>query len=105
MLNLSVKEQYFQQIKLGLKTIEGRLAKEKYVLLKNQTPISFNHAYETSIEKIEVYPSFKIMLETVGLEHVLPGVKSIDDGVEIYREFYSSEEEQSNGVVAIFLKK
>jgi len=104
MINLFVKELYFQQIKQGLKTVEGRLAKEKYVNLKNGTAISFNNSYETTLEKVEVYPSFKTMLETVGLERVLPGVLTLESGVEVYRQFYSLEEELLYGVVAIFLE-
>ncbi|XP_041993922.1 uncharacterized protein LOC121744447 [Salvia splendens] len=41
------------------------------------------------------------MLEVENLENILPGVSSIEEGVQIYRNFYSEEKERSNGVLAI----
>ena len=41
------------------------------------------------------------MLEREGIERVLPGVHNIEEGVRIYRQFYTEEEEKNYGVVAI----
>lgn len=41
------------------------------------------------------------MLEAENLSQVLPGVKSTEEGIEIYRKFYTEEKERSNGVLAI----
>lgn len=41
------------------------------------------------------------MLEKEGLENVLPGVKSIEEGIQVYRRFYDEEKEKKYGVVAI----
>jgi len=41
------------------------------------------------------------MLKKEGIENVLPGVKNIEEGVQIYRQFYSEEREKKYGVVAI----
>lgn len=45
------------------------------------------------------------MLEVEGLAKVLPGVETIEEGVQIYRKFYSEEKERSNGVLAIQVMK
>uniref|UniRef100_A0A1D1Z4C7 Homeobox protein SIX5 n=1 Tax=Anthurium amnicola TaxID=1678845 RepID=A0A1D1Z4C7_9ARAE len=45
------------------------------------------------------------MLEAETLTNVLPGVKTIEEGVRIYRNFYTEEREKSNGVLAISLSR
>ncbi|PNX84224.1 RNA-binding ASCH domain protein, partial [Trifolium pratense] len=45
------------------------------------------------------------MLETENLGEVLPGVESVEEGVKIYRRFYTEEKEQTNGVLAITVSK
>jgi hypothetical protein len=45
------------------------------------------------------------MLKVEGLAKVLPGVESIEEGVQVYRNFYSEEKERMNGVVAIRVAK
>lgn len=34
------------------------------------------------------------MLENEGLKHVLPGVREVEQGVAVYRKFYSIEQEK-----------
>ncbi|KAL8479495.1 hypothetical protein ACS0TY_026407 [Phlomoides rotata] len=41
------------------------------------------------------------MLESESLARVLPGITSVEEGVQVYRNFYSEEKERSNGVLAI----
>lgn len=105
MLNFNVEEKYLEQIKAGLKTIEGRLAKDKYLQLKKGELVIFNRTYVTAIEKVVVYASFREMLETVGLEKILPTILSIEEGEQIYRQFYTFAEEKQYGVVGIFLQQ
>lgn len=45
------------------------------------------------------------MLEAESLKEVLPGVDTTEEGVQVYRRFYSEEKERSNGVLAISVKK
>lgn len=45
------------------------------------------------------------MLEAESLVKVLPGVKTIEEGEQIYRKFYTEEKERSNGVLAICISK
>ncbi|XP_061947366.1 uncharacterized protein LOC133670769 isoform X2 [Populus nigra] len=44
-------------------------------------------------------------LQAESLEKVLPGVKTVEEGVKIYRKFYAEEKEVSNGVLAICVSK
>lgn len=49
------------------------------------------------------YPSFEQYLMQEGLARTLPGTRSIERGVAAYRQFYSAEEENAHGVVALHL--
>jgi ASC-1-like (ASCH) protein len=41
------------------------------------------------------------MIVNCKLQNVLPGIETIDEGVKIYRNFYSESDEKKYGVVAI----
>ncbi|KAK9288552.1 hypothetical protein L1049_017011 [Liquidambar formosana] len=84
---LHVQEPFFSELKDGLKTVEGRCAMGEY------------NRMSTS------YPSFSDLLEAESLARVLPGIKTIEEGVQIYRNFYTEEKERSNGVLAICVAK
>uniref|UniRef100_A0A2N9J3V0 ASCH domain-containing protein n=1 Tax=Fagus sylvatica TaxID=28930 RepID=A0A2N9J3V0_FAGSY len=51
------------------------------------------------------YASFSDMLGAESLAKVLPGVETIEEGVQIYREFYTEEKEKTNGVLAIHVSQ
>jgi hypothetical protein len=57
------------------------------------------------VQDVHRYTSFSEMLKVEGLAKVLPGVESIEEGVQVYRNFYSEEKERMNGVVAIRVAK
>ncbi|EXB23147.1 hypothetical protein L484_016164 [Morus notabilis] len=104
-LELYVEEPFFSQMKDGLKTIEGRCATGKYSRIKSGSLILLNECLLFEVQDVHWYASFSKMLEAEGLAEVLPGVKSIIEGVEIYRKFYTKEKEMSNGVLAISISK
>jgi len=47
--------------------------------------------------------SFLELFEKIGLENTLPGVETVEEGVQIYRQWVSEERERQFGVVAIGL--
>src|SRR5689334_21975851 len=104
-LDLHIQDHFFEQVKNGLKTIEGRLAKQKFTQLTTGDQICFNKKLLVKVAATRQYSSFKLMIESEGLEHVLPGIPSLEEGVSIYHQFYSIEEEQLYGVIAIELYK
>ncbi|XP_052172329.1 uncharacterized protein LOC127788256 isoform X2 [Diospyros lotus] len=89
---LHVQEPFFSQFRDGLKTVEGRYARGDY------------NSFDNS-QDVHRYASFSEMLEAESLSKVLPGVETIEEGVQIYRKFYSEEKERSNGVLAICVAK
>ena len=106
--NISVSEPWFTLIKMGLKSREGRLNKTKFAKLKVNDIVIWtykNKSCKTKIVNINKYDSFRDMIKKETLKRTLPGVPTIDCGVEVYRQYYSEELEKKFGVLAIELKR
>ncbi|KAE8076563.1 hypothetical protein FH972_015203 [Carpinus fangiana] len=102
---LHVQEPFFSQLKDGQKTIEGRCAVGDYNRIGSGSLILFNRCVVLEVQDVRRYASFSDMLGAETLANVLPGVETIEEGVQIYRKFYTEEKERSNGVLAIFVSK
>ncbi|KAJ8774785.1 hypothetical protein K2173_017231 [Erythroxylum novogranatense] len=102
---LHVQEPFFSLLKDGVKTIDGRCAGGIHDRMKPGFVILLNKSVVLEVEAIHHYVSFSKMLEAEGLGKVLPGVETIEEGVKIYRSFYTEERERSNGVLAILVLK
>ncbi|XP_017975205.1 PREDICTED: uncharacterized protein LOC18602432 [Theobroma cacao] len=102
---LHVQEPFFTQLKDGLKTMEGRCAVGDYNRIASGALILFNKCLVLEVQDVHRYASFFEMLEAESLAKVLPGVETIDEGIQVYRKFYSEEKEMSNGVLAICVAK
>ncbi|KAK4406262.1 hypothetical protein Sango_0632700 [Sesamum angolense] len=100
---LNVQEPFLSQLSDGLKTIEGRCAVGKFKRFQSGHFLLFNKCLMAQVQAVQQYASFHEMLEAEGLSKVLPGVTSIEEGVQFYRSFYSEEKERSNGVLALCL--
>ncbi|MBU1046738.1 ASCH domain-containing protein [Patescibacteria group bacterium] len=99
-------EPYFGFIKDGLKTIEGRIKKGLYTELKVGDEIQVFNNEETEslmalVKDIRNYNSFEDLLNSEDIKKVLPNTDSVEEGVEIYREFYTEDQENEFGVIAI----
>jgi len=99
-------EPYFTFVKNGQKTIEGRLRKGEYANLKVGDHIIVQNDNETDSVEVEVkdirsYPTFEAMLNNEDLKRVLPDVETIDQAVQVYRQFYTPQQEAEFGVMAI----
>ncbi len=105
---MKVEKEFFRLLISGLKKVEGRLYDDKRRSFKEGDYIKLvtndgDEAYFLLVA-IEVYSSFKEMLKTVGLKNVLPNVRNIQEGISVYRRFYSEDEEKRYGVCALYLK-
>jgi len=84
-------KKWFDHVKFGRKTVEGRLNRDKYAEIKAGDKIVFTCADEKVTVLVigtATYASFKDMLETEGILYVLPGVENIDEGCDIYEKIY-----------------
>lgn len=101
---INVREPWFSLIKSGKKTVEGRL---NHALFKNISvgdKITWkcgSAQHDSIVSAINKYSSFKDMIETEGLANVLPGIATVADGINIYRQFYSEDKEKMFGVLAL----
>jgi len=55
----------------------------------------------TEVVEITNHKSFANMIKYNKLKNVLPGIRRINDGVAIYKKFYTDEDEQTYGVIGI----
>ncbi|XP_057458773.1 uncharacterized protein LOC130749436 isoform X2 [Lotus japonicus] len=104
-LELHVQEPFLTHLKDGLKTIEGRCARGKHNRIEVGNLILFNESLVFEVQGVRRYASFFDMLEAESLEKVLPGVESVEEGVKVYRRFFTEEKERENGVLAIIFSK
>jgi ASC-1-like (ASCH) protein len=103
-------EPYFSFLKNGQKTIEGRIRKKLYRdIAVNDHIVVFNKKETDSVEvlvkRIAEYSSFKEMLEKEPFKKILPDVDSVKQGIEVYKQFYDSEQEKQFGVVVLEVER
>ena len=105
---INVSNPWFRYICNNQKRIEGRLNKGKFNLLKKGDIVKVTnddkHCF-VKILKIVNYKSFEEYLVFEGLKRTLPGIKTIKEGIDVYRQFYSAEDENLYGILAVYLKK
>jgi len=112
---LYVHSPWFEYIRDGRKRFEGRLNKGDAAKFQPGDVIVFGKAvdnkrqldqptFERSIATVTTFESFQDALTTLPLQHVLPGVVSVEAGVAVYRKFSSEETEKATGVLMIELK-
>lgn len=111
MLDLAVNKKYFDAIKAGLKTAEGRINSAKFKELKPGEQVCFTCSDNYSLKlicqviSINTYPDFKTMLKKEGLANMLPGIKDLDIGIGIYESFHGYKDAvKKYGAVAIRIK-
>ena len=107
----NLSEPWFSLIKLGLKTVEGRLNKGDFKELKkndiikfinNDFPISRN--FKVKIKSKKIYNTFSEYLTGERLQKCLPGIDTINEGVTIYYKYYKKSDEQQYNILAIRFK-
>lgn len=103
-LRKHVSEPWFSYLLYGEKVVEGRLGRPEFRSLMVDDMITFyNEDREVtfSITRVMIYRSFSEMLIMEGLSRVLPGIYTLEGGISIYRQYFTPEDEELYGVVAI----
>lgn len=108
----TVQKKYFDLIREGKKTVEGRVNQRKYQKIHVGDLVAFNSSELTDpsvlcvVKEKKIYLTFKEMLLTEGVENCLPGTLSLDEAISIYHAFPGYEEKsRHHGVVAFRLHK
>lgn len=103
-LELNVQEPYYSFIKSGVKTVEGRLAKERFLSLNPGDKVLVNNDIVVEVLRVNKYVSFRSMLESEGFKKAIPDANDIEYALSVYYGFYQPADEQKYGVVAIEIK-
>lgn len=103
-------EPYFTYMKEGKKTIEGRLSKGLYAEVTSGDYIEVQNLTESDSVVVKVvavrnYDSFMDMLTHEDIYSVLPNISDVTGGVAVYEQFYTKEQQEAYGVVALKVKR
>jgi len=88
----NLQKQYFDLIKTGKKTVEGRINSGSFQNLRVGSKIKFFEQNDPrnflicEVIEINSYSSFREMLESEGVENMLPSTKSLEQGVKVYEQ-------------------
>lgn len=100
----------------GRKTIEGRLCRGKFAMYAVGDVVSLRrdvrddhgvlHEGEPGVVRVEIvairhYSSFLDMVTAEGYQRVIPSASSAEEAADEYSKYYSSEDQQHYGVLAI----
>ena len=104
LLKRTFAQPWFSYIKEGKKTVEGRINKGLFKQLQPGNIVVFKNGYDLVKVKFtgkNEYPSFEEMLKKESLQRVLPNIKSIPEGINVYRQYFTEDVERQYGVVAL----
>ena len=100
--HITLEKRWFDYVKCGRKTIEGRKGTPENRLLQIGHTLELRNNDETinvRITDIRKYNSIEEYLENEGLEKTLPDVKN--NGVDVYLNYWKIEDVVLYGVLAI----
>lgn len=99
-----LSEPWFTEISEGRKTIEGRKNKGRFATMKIGETIEWyneDRCCYSRITNVRHYATFESYLLEEGLSKCLPMIETIEEGVNVYYQYYTKEDEEMYGVVAI----
>jgi len=103
----TLSEPWFTLISLGLKTVEGRKNRGRFKEMVVGDIVEWTNddfkprSVITRITRKAEYLTFAEYLETEGLQKCLPGMPDLDTGLSVYFKYFTKQDEQEFGVVAI----
>jgi ASC-1-like (ASCH) protein len=104
---INIRSPFWEQIRIGRKTVEGRCATPKYAVIKSGDQLSItkgDESFTRNVTKTKYYNTFIEMIRDVGHKKLLPGTKSAEEAREIYLKFPGyRNEEKVHGAVAIWI--
>src|SRR5690349_5399973 len=102
---MKLQSPHFEDIEKGSKIYEVRLADAKRLSISIGDTITFVHT-ETKksitkvVKDIDRYLTFAAVLQDKGVQNVLPGRSSIEDGVEnVYYKINGYKEREKDGII------
>ncbi len=71
------------------------------ILVFHNSDFGFEREYTVKVTKINKYNSFSDYLQAEGLANCLPGIDSIEEGLQVYYKYFTKEDEQLHKILAI----
>jgi 5-formyltetrahydrofolate cyclo-ligase len=99
---ITIHKVWEEEIAAGRKKVEVRLWRGRFRSIFRGDRLKLG-SVEAKVEAVVWYPSFRAMLAGEGVERVIPGARSEEEALEVYRRIYSQTEEERYGVVAFRL--
>jgi ASC-1-like (ASCH) protein len=100
-----VQEPYQTYLLSGQKTVEGRLNKGTFATLVVGSQLALPNGAVFTVIRITPYHTFFDMLQSEGIERVIPDATSIETARDVYYKFYTKEQEAEYGVLAIEVQR
>ena len=99
---------WFEHIKSGRKIYEGRRYWDKTKDIKPGDTIEFKSVtsgdtFEKKVKNITICDTFEHALNTFPLQNILPGIQTIEEGVQVYLKYVSLKTQKENRVCIIEL--
>lgn len=98
-----LSEPWFTLIQLKKKTVEGRLCKDDFAAMKpgdfitfTNNDFGFERKIKVKVTRTTIYNTFRDYLEAENIEKCLPGIKDIDQGIQVYSKYFPNIRELEN---------
>lgn len=115
MIEIGIDSVVLQKIRAGRKTIEGRLARGKFLDIKVGDVISVREdfyvdgvianakedALHIKVVAIERFKDFRSMLQEIDFKKAIPDATTLDEACIEYLRFYSEASQKEHGVLGI----
>lgn len=98
MLSKHLSEPWFNFVRMGLKTVEGRLDEGDWsrvsagdVIEWYNDDFGWRRSLHTRVKHVSKHRSVEHLLTTRGLAPTLPGLETIEEGVKLYESYYKDK--------------
>jgi len=108
MKKIRILKESFILIKNGIKKIEGRLNKGFFRTINLNDNlciecVELNEQIKVKIKNIFKFKSLIEMFQNINYKDICPTELDINSSIQRYRKFYSQNQEQKYGILAIFI--
>lgn len=105
---MEVERLYFDQIKSGAKAVEGRKRTAKWASLRMGDEFLLKckdseEQLKVRIVGINEYADLKAYLMGEDLNRALPGITSLEEGIAIYKQWWTDTEIATHGILGLQL--
>lgn len=105
--NLHCEDPWFTLIRQGIKPVEGRKGTPVYRQINVGDKIHFTNgesSFLADVTEIREYPSIEAYLKDVNVDKALPGIKTVEEALNIYYQWSTEEKVKEFGFLGIFIK-